>query len=62
MASLAHPPAGGMSGIRESDPLLCLGKAAYYRCTNPAIINLVTRFSPPSAGRSTPELPPQLAS
>jgi hypothetical protein len=24
------------SGIRESDPLLHLGKVAYYRCTNPA--------------------------
>lgn len=25
-----------MSGVRESDSLLYLGKVAYYRCTNPA--------------------------
>lgn len=27
-----------MSGIRESNPLLHLGKVAYYRCTNPALM------------------------
>ncbi len=26
-----------LSGIRESDPLLILGKDAYYQCTNPAV-------------------------
>ena len=30
-----------MSGIGESNPLLILGKDAYYQCTNPARLDLV---------------------
>ena len=30
-----------MSGIRESNPLLILGKDAYYHCTNPATYLLI---------------------
>ena len=31
-----------VSGIRESNPPLELGKLAYYRCTNPALLSYYT--------------------
>ncbi len=30
-----------MSGIRELNSLLYLGKVAYYRCTNPAVTKII---------------------
>jgi hypothetical protein len=53
-----------LSGIRESNSFLLLGRESYYRCTNPAILVGVTGIEPATSRsqtvRSTDELHPDL--